>query len=497
MLLADLIKDIPAVVSKTLVGARVLGVTSDSRTVRPGDLFFALSGNAESGLKYASDALKKGAVAVVHDSRESLPADAPEIRVGDAREAVSLMAARFYDDPTRAFKLVGVTGTNGKTTLTYLLEKLWQPESVGVIGTINTRFPGHVWEATHTTPDPVRLNAAFSAMRENGVKAVVMEVSSHALDQKRVAACAFDAAVFTNLTQDHLDYHRDMESYYFAKKKLFTRLLAESPKARKVAVINGDDAYGKRLADEARSLVGIDVRTFSLKDAKADLYLESVSYSFSGIRARLKWRGKSFELSTNLIGAHNVANIMAALAVVTNDGDDMVALTAKLAAVTVPGRLQRVLGKNVFVDYAHTPDALQNVLTALDEVRKVSGGNGRIVTVFGCGGDRDRGKRPIMGRIAASLSDVTIVTSDNPRTEDPECIVAEVVAGVSERASRFDGDLGYIAAVAREAALKEAVSLARPDDIVLVAGKGHEDYQIIGREKRHFDDVEILTGLLK
>jgi UDP-N-acetylmuramoyl-L-alanyl-D-glutamate--2,6-diaminopimelate ligase len=497
MLIAELLKNVPCQTSVDTAIA-VKGLACDSRAVKPGDAFFAIAGGRDDGLKYAADAVRKGAIAIVTDAKK-IPdlSGVPVFKVADARLALSHAAARFHGEPTRSFKLVGVTGTNGKTTLTYLLEMLWSPEKVGVVGTINTRYAGVTREATHTTPDPTALNELFSDMRDAGVTAVAMEVSSHALDQKRVAGCEFDACLFTNLTQDHLDYHKDMESYYLAKRTLFTECLAKSTKPAKRAVLNADDPFGSRLAAELKGIAGVEARTFSAKSGPADMVLKHAEYSFSGTRAELSWNGVSLVLETSLIGAHNVQNVMAAVLAVAPSPSEAAAFLAKLSHVTIPGRLERVSGRNVFVDYAHTPDALQNVISALADVRRRARLPGRLITVFGCGGDRDRGKRPLMGRIAAALSDVVLVTSDNPRTENPDKIVEDIMFGVEDGQHAFDGTSGYVVEVDRERALVKAAEIAGDEDIVLVAGKGHEDYQIVGTEKRHFDDREILAELLK
>lgn len=470
------------------------GLSSDTRELKRGEIFFALPGTKDSGTRYIADALAKGAGAVVHDADDAnLNADVPLLRVADVRQVLAEVAVKYYDYPSKALYLAGVTGTNGKTTLTYLLETLWHPDPAGVIGTVNTRYAGMNFESTHTTPDAVRLNRVLKNMRKNGAACVAIEVSSHALDQKRAACLDFDLGIFTNLTQDHLDYHKDMESYYAAKKKLFTECLVKSGKASKLAVLNDDDPYGQRLKKEIQ---GLQVKTFSVT-GEADLKLKSASFSFAGTKAEIVYEGRTYPLTTNLIGLHNLRNVMAALLGALHRNPDLEALLARLSLVTVPGRLERVAGKNYFVDYAHTPDALENVIRALCEVRKSSGVTSRLVTVFGCGGDRDRGKRPLMGKVAAELSDVVLITSDNPRTEDPDKIVADILPGVAGSKPKFDGTSGYLVEVDRAKALERAVQIAAQNDIVLVAGKGHENYQIIGTVKRHFDDREILAELLK
>lgn len=494
MFLPELFRNQEITLNEKASRLNVTGLCCDSRVAKPGDVFFAIAGTKDDGGKYAVNAIHKGAVAVITEKKIPLANDILQIQVPQVRKALALAATNFYGHPAKGFYLAGVTGTNGKTTLTFLLEKLWETKSTGVIGTINTRYAGNVFEATHTTPDAIVINATFAAMLKAGVQAVAMEVSSHALDQDRVFGADFDAAIFTNLTQDHLDYHQDMESYYIAKRRLFTEVLGESAKPNKLTVINCDDPYGERLAREIKN---VTVRTFSAQGKKSSLSLKSAQCDFSGTMAEFVLDGRSITLKTNLIGVHNLQNIMAALLVALHTDADLSGLLKKFSRVNVPGRLERVADRNYFVDYAHTPDALKNVIGALQDIRHRSGKQNRLITVFGCGGDRDQTKRPLMGRIAAELSDVVLVTSDNPRTEDPEKIIADILPGVLAVQKEFDGKRGYLVEVDRASALKRAIELATSDDIVLVAGKGHEDYQIVGTEKRHFDDREILVELLK
>lgn len=494
MLLTDLLTNLDSKLTNDIRSVTVTGLSSDTRQIKHGDLFFALFGTKENGAHYITEAVAKGAAAIIHSADDlNLSTKVPLIRVTDTNQVLAEVAAKYYNHPSKSLYLAGVTGTNGKTTLTYLLEKLWHPDPAGVIGTVNTRYAGMNFESTHTTPDSISLNRILKNMRKNGAACVAIEVSSHALDQKRAASLDFDLGIFTNLTQDHLDYHKDMESYYEAKRQLFTEYLVKSSKASKLAVLNIDDAYGKRLAKEIQ---GLSVKTFSMTSA-ADMRLKSASFSFAGTKAEIVYQDQTYPLVTNLIGLHNLRNVMAALLGALHRNSDLKGLLERLSQVTVPGRLERVSGKNYFVDYAHTPDALENVIRALQEVRKESGAKSRLVTVFGCGGDRDRTKRPLMGKVAAELSDVVLITSDNPRTEDPDKIVADILPGVEGSKPKFDGNSGYLIEVDRAKALERAVQIATHDDIVLVAGKGHENYQIIGTVKRHFDDREILAELLK
>lgn len=495
MKLTDLLTDIPHEANQSLEDLTLTGLSCDSRTLKTGHVFFALMGSQDNGLSYISQAEKKGAVAVCCDVKDAkINTQLPVIKVNDARKTLSLLASRFYDFPTRSLYLTGITGTNGKTTLTYLLEALWQDKVSGVIGTVNTRFAGKVLESTHTTPDIIRLNDVFSDMRKHHVSHVAMEVSSHALDQERVCSLDFDAAIFTNLTQDHLDYHKSMLSYFEAKKKLFTELLPKSSKIKKLAVINLDDTYGKKLLSEIPK--DITAKTYSLKDKKADLFLHHAHYSFEGTNAELIYQNKPYTLKTNLIGGHNLQNIMAALLLGLENHLSFTEAAQRLEMITIPGRLERVGKRNVFVDYAHTPDALENVIKALLEIRSTLETSPRLITVFGCGGDRDRTKRPQMGKIAAKQSDISIITSDNPRTEDPEKIIEDILQGVKPYQESYNGHSGYLKECDRAQAIAKAMEMAKADDIILIAGKGHEDYQIIGTEKRHFDDREVVKNLL-
>lgn len=494
MYLKDVLKNLDLVTEGGIPSLEISGLCCDSRAVKPGNVFFALPGVKDDGVRYAAEAAKRGASVVICQSREEI-FGVPVIVVKDAREALARAAVEFYGSPTQDFYLCGVTGTNGKTTLTYLLEKLWQPARVGVLGTVNFRYADQVLSATHTTPDSLVLQSMFSQMKKSNVSHVAMEVSSHALEQKRTLGCDFDSAVFTNLTQDHLDYHQDMESYYQSKKILFEQSLVQSGKKNKLAVINADDSYGQRLYQE---LTGCDfsLSRFSEKDPSAEMSVVRSEFGIRGSQCDLSFQGKTYSLSTNLIGAHNVRNIMAALLVGLHRETHLEVLLERCRDVCVPGRLERVLESGFFVDYAHTPDALENVIMALKTVMENEAHTGRLFVVFGCGGDRDKTKRPLMGQVAARLADVVIVTSDNPRTENPEHIVADILPGVKKVKDAFDGYRGYLVEIDRRFALEMVTKMAGADDVVLVAGKGHEDYQIIGTQKIHFDDREILAGYL-
>lgn len=470
----------------------ISGISIDSNKVKEGYLFAALRGEKTDGHRYIDSALRNGAVALlVEDAPENGYPGIAVVRAGDSRESLARAAANYYGHPTKELTLAGVTGTNGKTTVTYLLESIWKEEgrNPGVIGTIEYRYGGRRVEAPMTTPESLDLMRMFREMRDAGVDCAAMEVSSHAIDRKRALECQFDAAVFTNLTQDHLDYHGTIENYFGAKKKLFTELLLASDKKDKFSVINIDDPYGVEIAKDAPGRV----ITYSLGDRGASVSAAGFRISGEGIRARLSTPWGSVEINSSLFGEHNLSNILAASAAALSLGSSVSAVEKAVSEFTaVPGRLERVdnpLGFQVLVDYAHTPDALKNVLLA---VRPLT--DGRVILVFGCGGDRDRTKRPKMGRIGRELSDVLIVTSDNPRTEPPGGIIDEIERGVLESGAP---DKPYLRIQDRKDAIREAIGMARKKDTVLIAGKGHEDYQIIGTTKYPFDDRTVALEILK
>ncbi|HTP64170.1 MAG TPA: UDP-N-acetylmuramoyl-L-alanyl-D-glutamate--2,6-diaminopimelate ligase [Geobacteraceae bacterium] len=480
----------------------IQGLSYDSRQAGSGDLFFALRGSAADGHLYVGSALANGATAVVVEDEAVVPAGVPYAVVEDARLAMSIMAAGFYGNPTDGLPLVGITGTNGKTTTSYIIEAILEEAgiSAALLGTVNYRFRERVFPAPNTTPESVDLQKRLREMADLGARGVVMEVSSHALEQRRVDGCRFDAGVFTNLTRDHLDYHGDMDSYLASKKRLFTALLSgDRVKPRRRAVINADDPYGREIAAEA----ACPVITFGL-DPASQVTARDPRFSVGGITARLVTPVGDMPFRSRLAGRFNMYNILAAAAA-------GVALELPLRAIIsgieghrkVPGRLETVendRGIAVFVDYAHTGDALENVLRTLSELA-----GGRIITVFGCGGDRDRGKRPVMGEVAGRYSDLVIITSDNPRSEQPGAIMAEIRGGILGLGTREYSavevtagftEKGFVLIESRREAIRLAVRLAQPGDIVILAGKGHEDYQIIGAERIHFDDREEAAAAL-
>lgn len=474
----------------------ILGLHYDSRTVQPGGLFFALRGVAVDGHRFIGAARDAGAVAFVVEDESAVPAGTSFVKVADARRAMALMAATFYGWPTRTLPLIGITGTNGKTTTTYLVEGILAKAGLpaAVLGTVSYRFGERTVPAPHTTPESVELQSTLREFVGMGARSVVMEVSSHALEQHRVDGCLFDVGAFTNLTRDHLDYHLDMESYFASKARLFSELLApDDVKPLRRAVINIDDPYGERLAKES----ACEVITFGLGGG-AQVYVRDLKISRDGISGILVAPGWEKPLSSQLLGRFNLYNLLTAAAVGVALNLPPESIVAGLADHRkVPGRLERVendRGVTLLVDYAHTGDALENVLSTLAELA-----DRRMITVFGCGGDRDPGKRPVMGEVAGRYSDLSIITSDNPRTEEPLTIIEQVREGIvhlglkeygADELNRGFMDKGFVVVPDRREAIRLAVALAEPADIVLLAGKGHEDYQIIGREKLHFDDRE-------
>ena len=468
----------------------VHAITDDSRAVSPHSLFVAVKGERVDGHEFISEAMNGGMVALV--SQQPLDEVAlPFVRVDDSRKALGLLGSCFYEEPSSHMRMIGVTGTNGKTTTTYickaLLEALGRP--VGLIGTVAYQIGERSIPATHTTPGSLELQQLLAEMVAGGCTTAVMEVSSHALAQDRTSGCEYDVAVFSNLTQDHLDFHKTMEEYFQAKLRLFSGL-KKGLKANKRAIVNIDDPYGHRIVEHCPA----PVWTYALK-AKADLRAEAVRLSLQGTTFTAATPVGSFPIKSHLVGEHNVYNLLAAIGVALHEGATPAQIREAVARVTnVPGRFERVIAGQPFtvaVDYAHTEDALIRLLTAAQALK-----TGRIITVFGCGGDRDRGKRPKMGEAAVRYSDVVILTSDNPRTEDPRSILEQVEVGVLE-ALRQRPHVRYRKMPDRREAIEEAVREARNTDTVLIAGKGHEDYQIIGTKKVHFDDREVARDAIE
>ena len=468
MRLAELVAEVPGARVVGDAAVEVVDLVYDSRKVEPGSLFFCVVGEKADGHEFAPRAVEEGAAALVVE-RELTEVAVPQAVVADSRAAMAPLAARFWGDPTARLRVVGVTGTNGKTTTAFLVREILQAASFrcGLLGTVKQVVGGVEKEVVRTTPEAIELQASFRQMLEGGDEACAMEVSSHALALHRADAIHFEVALFTNLTQDHLDFHADMEDYFRAKRRLFEM----GPKVR---IVNVDDPYGRRLAEEFECV------TFSAEGAEADYSAREVEFDALGASFSL---GK-MRLRTALPGHFNVANALGAFAAAEAlgvGGDIAAAGLAK--AGRVPGRFEPIdegQGFGVLVDYAHTPDSLENVLRA---ARRIT--DGRVISVFGAGGDRDRDKRSKMGRAGAELSDLTVITSDNPRSEDPEQIVAEVAAGA-------DGAKELKVVVDRREAIALALRRARPGDTVVIAGKGHEQGQEFEEGRKiPFDDREV------
>lgn len=464
-------------------GVKLEGITSDSRAVKPGYLFVAIKGSSSDGHDYISQALEAGAVALLCERIPSeLEGDTLLLKSTNIRKALSQLAAAYYGFPSDNLAVMGVTGTNGKTTTSFLIDSLIRSkfDRCGMLGTVWVDEGTGTKPATHTTPDALSLQQSLRNMVDNGCIGVSMEISSHGIEQGRIADVKVNTAVFTNLTQDHLDYHGTMENYYQAKKALFTQIGEQDPALKSCAIINSDDTYGQRLSIELKDgYPELRQITFGF-GVDADLRAMDIRQAGKGLEFRLDYGGKSYLVSSPMIGLFNVRNILCALASVVSQKLMTMreAVTAIAEARQVPGRMERVSKTNelhVFVDYAHTPDALVNACQTLKELNP-----DRLITVFGCGGDRDRSKRPLMAQAASENSDICIVTSDNPRTEDPISIVKQVEEGLI-------GD-GHFTLVDRQKAILAAINFAKAGDIVLIAGKGHENYQIFGIEKVYFDD---------
>ncbi len=504
MTLAELLAVLPGLSIDTVTGdagaRQVAAVSYDSRKAVSGSVFVALRGEHVNGETFAPQAIARGAVAVVAEGDAPADVRVPWIRVPDGRAALAMLAASFYGAPSRELRLVGVTGTNGKTTTAYLLSAIFEAAGTrtGLVGTIVYRVAGREVDATRTTPESADLQQLLREMVQQGCGACIMEVSSHALALHRVDDLHFAAAVFTNLTRDHLDFHRDMDGYFQAKRRLFDMLPAGAP-----SVVNVDDPRGQSLAASLPGAV-----TYAI-DRPAQVTPRSLAFSLTGLTFTLSTPWGDVHVRSRLVGRANTYNILAAAATSLALGIPVEAVERGLEQLeAVPGRFQVVSGPDddvtVVVDYAHTDDALKNLL---ETARPLA--SRRLITVFGCGGDRDRTKRPLMGAVAARMSDLVVVTSDNPRSEDPARIIEEIKRGiVPPQAAARPGaprerqravsapSTPYLAIVDRRLAIQRAIELARPGDVVLIAGKGHETYQVSGERVLPFDDSAVAREAL-
>jgi UDP-N-acetylmuramoyl-L-alanyl-D-glutamate--2,6-diaminopimelate ligase len=490
--LRDLLSQIPnlsSIPEHPSLDQEIKRLSTNSHSCRPGDLFIGIPGTRVDGGEFWPSALKEGAIAAIitPEAAAKFPPTANDcvIQAANMIETCAAIANIFYNYPTQKLKMVGVTGTNGKTTTTHLIEYFLNESQspTALLGTLYTRWPGYQKTAVHTTPFSVELQQELAAAYGANNQFAVMEVSSHALDQGRVLGCQFEVAVFTNLTQDHLDYHETMENYFQAKALLFTpQYLAGK------AIINLDDPYGERLL---KTFSSNQAWSYSISNSKADFYTSNLSYESNGVKGTLHTPQGEINFTSPLVGQFNLSNLLAAVGATIHLGLDLNTIIAKLPNFNgVPGRMERVQLNDqqdisVIVDYAHTPDSLENLLKAARPFIP-----GKMICVFGCGGDRDRTKRPLMGKIAAELADVVVVTSDNPRTENPDQILEDILTGIPDHIKPIVlGD--------RSSAIHTAIKNAASGDGVLIAGKGHEDYQILGTEKIHFDDREQARDALK
>lgn len=461
----------------------VCGISCNSKTVSDDFVFVAIKGNRDDGHKFIQEAIDRGARAIIvqdqgirvkrQDKKVNL------IKVTDTRKVLARLATEFYGNPSSKMKVIGITGTNGKTTVSYLIEALLKTAGFNpaVIGTVNYRFNDKIIPSKNTTPGPIETQSMLAEMLKQGINYTVMEVSSHALNQDRTEGINYHCAIFTNLTQDHLDYHRTLENYFQAKAKLFQNI---RPNA--FTIINNDDGYGKKL----KNLIPAEVITYGI-DNNADIMAGDIKPDIAHTEFLLTTTKEKVNFKTPLIGQHNVYNILAAVALAVREGLDLSLIKSVIEKFdSVPGRMERIDTKrdfSVFVDYAHTEDALRNVIKSLREFA-----SGKIIVVFGCGGERDKTKRPKMGYAVSELADYAIITSDNPRSENPEEIIEDIEKGIKKN--------NYSVVPERKDAIKESLSLAKLGDIVLVAGKGHEDCQILKDKIVHFDDREVIRECL-
>lgn len=486
MLLSELVKHLTNPRTVTPGDAEITGITYDSREIQPGWLFIAMQGGSFDGHKFIGAAIDAGAAAVISE-REVEGISVPCAVVPDGRLAMGEISSPFFGYPSRKLKLIGVTGTSGKTTVTHLIQSIFNAsgQPAGLIGTLGARIGGEMIETKHTTPESIDLQRTLAYMVERGVKAVAIEASSHGLYQGRTLGCEFDCGVFTNIARDHLDFHVTVEAYLDAKLILF-REYPEMSAKRFVAAINADDPS----ADQVISATKGDVITFGI-DNPADLTASNIEVTDRSVSFGMTYQGVTIPIRLEIGGYFNVYNALASAASAIGLGLDVETIAKGLAtAHRVPGRFESVgCGQDfgVIVDYAHTPDELENVLRTAKSLTE-----NRLIVVFGCGGDRDRGKRPIMGRIGAELADVVVITSDNPRTEQPDAIIAEVLAGIAE------SDIPRVTVHPdRREGIIEAIKCAKSGDVVVIAGKGHEDYQIFADRTIHFDDREVAREALE
>ena len=466
-----------------IVDLEIKGITSNSKEVKKGFLFVAIKGNRQDGNYFIQEAITRGASIIVVEKEVVRIKASPKtifLVVNDCRKFFAQATHNFYGAPSDKIKVAGITGTNGKTTISYLIEGLAKEsgKDCGVIGTINYRFKGRIIVAKNTTPGAGQLQELLKKMHTQKVKYCAMEVSSHALDQERVAGINFSHAIFTNLTLDHLDYHKNLENYFLAKTKLFCALPSTS-----MAIINNDDKYSNRI----KRLTKAKILTYGIKN-KSDIMVKKINFGMHSTEFSLVVGHINVRMKTNLIGRYNIYNILAAVAWGVSEKLPILDIKSAIEKFNnVPGRLQRIncsKGFSIFVDYAHTPDALFNVISALRPLVK-----GKIIVIFGCGGERDKLKRPLMGKVVTELADYAIITSDNPRSENPGQIIKDIVQGIQKT--------NYCLVLKRDKAIAKGLFLIKKDDCLLIAGKGHEDYQIVKNKVLKFNDRKVVQECLK
>lgn len=453
-------------------------IAYDSRNVQKGDAFVCITGFKTDGHKYAESAVQKGAVAIICE-RDIKVSNCAVVKTDDTRKALAVMASNYFDHPERKLKIIGITGTNGKTTSTYMMKHILETAGfkVGLIGTIANYICNKKIVTHRTTPESFEIFSLFNDMVNAGVNYCVMEVSSHSLVLKRVYGITFDEGIFTNLTRDHLDFHKTFENYFNAKMILF--------KNSKNSIINIDDKYGKKIPEHVKS----NFVTYAINN-DADVMAKNINMTSRGAEFRLCYKGNEEDVKINIPGMYNVYNALSSASACLNEGIEFERVKEGLETMDyVPGRCEVVSRKynldfDIIIDYAHTPDGLSNILKTAREFTK-----GRLISVFGCGGDRDKTKRPIMGDIGTKLSDIAIVTSDNPRSEEPESIIKDIVSGIKKD--------NYIVECDRKKAIKKSIEMAKKGDVIVIAGKGHEDYQILKDKTIHFDEREIVADIIK
>lgn len=503
MKLSQLIKDLDIINLPADITGDVSVLCYAAGKCEEGSLFVAIPGLKHDGHDFITDAINRGARYIVYEKDIQIPSGVTAIKVTSSRRALGVLAKNYFGNPSAKLCLIGVTGTNGKTTTTYLLESILAQAGCkcGVLGTVNYRYNNKTYPAPNTTPESYEMQKILRAMADDGITHVIAEVSSHAIDLKRIDDCDFDLGIFTNLSHEHLDYHLTMGNYFQAKKRFFAEVLPQSKKVHpQKMIINGDDKWGRIILKD----IMLPALTYGMEKNDA---VKTVSYelSLSGVKADIDLTGEIISIQTPFVGKFNIYNILAAAAAAKALQIPKASIQAGIENLSsVPGRLERIdssSGFTVLIDYAHKPDALKQVLQNLAEFKKK-----RIITVFGCGGNRDAGKRPLMGETATFYSDLTIITSDNPRLEDPLAIIAEIEAGIdrSKIQQLAPGNLkakddvhSYTVISERRMAIETAIDAARQGDIILIAGKGHEDYQILGTNKIPFDDRVVVEQTLK